>query len=187
MTDTISVSRDFASPADIDTLDTVADALRGKGYEVEVVDDLDAARRAVLARLPEGTEVGSGSSETLAASGITEAVEMSGRFDAIRPRLRTMDRATQMRDIRKLGTAPDVWLTSAHAVTTDGVLVIASASGSQLGPIASGPVESCSSSARRRSCRTWRPPCDASRSTACPSRTPGRERPMGWAARSTSC
>ena len=43
--------------------------------------------------------------------------------------------------IRKLGAAPDVFVNSAHAVTEDGSIVVASATGSQLGPIASGAGE----------------------------------------------
>ena len=49
-----------------------------------------------------------------------------------------MDRATQGDLMRKLGAAPDVFVNSANAVTEDGSIVSASASGSQLGPIASG-------------------------------------------------
>jgi hypothetical protein len=49
-----------------------------------------------------------------------------------------MDRATQMREIRKLISAPDIMLGSVGAVTQDGILVAASATASQLGPYASG-------------------------------------------------
>ena len=37
-----------------------------------------------------------------------------------------------------MGASPDWWINSAHAVTEDGRLVIASNTGSQLGPIAFG-------------------------------------------------
>ena len=49
-----------------------------------------------------------------------------------------MDRATQMREIRKLGAAPDVQINSVAAVTEDGRMVVASMTGSQLGPIVFG-------------------------------------------------
>ena len=70
--------------------------------------------------------------------GLTELIEKSGKYDAIRPRTRAMDRATQMREIRKLGAAPDFFLNSAQALTQDGSLVFVSATGSQIGPIANG-------------------------------------------------
>ena len=50
----------------------------------------------------------------------------------------TMDRVTQGREIRKMVAAPDVMVGSVAAVTTDGTLVAASATGSQLGSYASG-------------------------------------------------
>ena len=49
-----------------------------------------------------------------------------------------MDRETQGREIRKLVAAPDFMLGSVAAVTEDGTLVAASATGSQLGAYAAG-------------------------------------------------
>jgi hypothetical protein len=49
-----------------------------------------------------------------------------------------MDRNTQGDEIRRINSSPDVMLGSVHAVTESGQLVITSASGSQIGPIASG-------------------------------------------------
>jgi len=96
------------------------------------------ARQLILSLVPDGAEVHSGSSVTLEELGVTAEIEQSGRYQALRPRLWSMDRETQGQEIRKLGAAPDVWLNSAHAVTESGEIVIASATGSQLGPIASG-------------------------------------------------
>jgi hypothetical protein len=49
-----------------------------------------------------------------------------------------MNRETQGREIRKLGGAPDYAGGSVHAVTEDGHVLIASNTGSQLGPYATG-------------------------------------------------
>jgi hypothetical protein len=49
-----------------------------------------------------------------------------------------MDREMQGREMRQLAAAPDWVVGSAHAVTIEGSILIASASGSQLGPIVSG-------------------------------------------------
>jgi hypothetical protein len=49
-----------------------------------------------------------------------------------------MDRATQGREMRKLGAAPDTIVGSVNAITIDGVLVAASATGNQLGGYAAG-------------------------------------------------
>jgi hypothetical protein len=48
-----------------------------------------------------------------------------------------MDRATEGREIRKLIAAPDYMVSSAQAITEDGVILVASASASQVGPLAS--------------------------------------------------
>lgn len=128
----------FAELATGDQLDRTAVALRANGFDVRIADTGAEAADMALSLIPEGAEVHSGASETLSALGLNEAIEGSGRFDAIKPKLRSMDRATQAREIRKLGAAPDVFINSAAAVTEDGKIVWASGSGSQLAPIANG-------------------------------------------------
>jgi L-lactate utilization protein LutC len=119
-------------------LERVAEKLRSHNIEVIVVDTGEEAREVVLAMIPEEAEVHSGKSKTLEDIGLYAAVAESGRYDAIRPRMAQMDRATQGREIRKLIAAPDFMLGSVAAVTEDGTLVAASATGSQLGPYAAG-------------------------------------------------
>jgi hypothetical protein len=132
------VNEAFALPASPDAVERAAGALRSHGFEVYVVGGGDAARNLALSLIPDGAEVGQGASQTLSDIGLTAEIETSGRYDAIRPKTRAMDRATQGREIRKIGSAPDFWLNSANALTEDGRLVLGSATGSQLGPIASG-------------------------------------------------
>jgi hypothetical protein len=130
----------FARIPDEATIQRTADALRAKGYDVHIADDLAAAREQVLALVPEGAEVNQGASQTLEQLGVTAEIEESGRYDAVRPKTRAMDRSTPegIRAMRKLGGVPDYMLNSAQAVTEDGQIVVVSNSGSQLGPIAFG-------------------------------------------------
>jgi hypothetical protein len=130
----------FGHAADDATIERTAEALRAKGYAVHVVDGHEAARDLLVSLVPEGAEVSEGASKTLHELGVTAAIEESGRFNAIRPKTRSMDRndPAAMREARKIGVSPDYWLNSVHAVTEEGVLVIASNTGSQLGPIAFG-------------------------------------------------
>jgi hypothetical protein len=134
----LPVNAEFARPVDEAAIERTAAALRGHGFEVRLVDDGDAARDLVLTLIPEGAEVGEGASITMRQLGLTAIIDESGRYDAVRPRTRAMDRATQMREIRKLGAAPDFQLNSVSAVTEDGRLVVVSMTGSQLGPIGFG-------------------------------------------------
>ena len=94
-------------PSDVaDPLEAVAAVLRSHNIEAIVVDTGAEAARRVLGLIPDGAEVHSGKSKTLEDIGLYAEIVESGRYDAIRPRLVTMDRATQGREIRKLVAAP---------------------------------------------------------------------------------
>jgi LUD domain len=125
-------------PAVVDRVELVAAALREHRIEAIVVGTADEARSVVLGLVPGGAEVHWGKSKTLDDIGVTAALLEPGRSDAIRPRMFALDRQTQGREIRKLMSAPDVMLGSVAAVTEDGTLVAASATGSQLGAYAAG-------------------------------------------------
>ena len=128
----------FAALPDEDTLAATVTALEEHGFSVEVVDDLNAAREAVLARIPHGSSVMTNTSVTLQEAGITDAVNDSGHYDSARARMAGLDFATQLQEMKAIGGQPDYALGSVHAITRDGVLVIASASGSQLASYAWG-------------------------------------------------
>ncbi|MEU0835957.1 LUD domain-containing protein [Streptomyces sp. NPDC005969] len=129
---------DFAAPASAERLDRAIAALRANGFTAELLDDAAAARARIKDLIPEGAGVFTGASETLRLSGIAEDIEAGDRYQAIRPRVLKMDRATESDQIRRLAAAPDVFVASVAAVTETGSLVIASASGSQMPASAGG-------------------------------------------------
>ena len=63
----------FTTLPDEETVAATVVALEEHGFSVEVVDDLDAAREAVLARIPEGSSVMTNTSVTLQEAGIAAA------------------------------------------------------------------------------------------------------------------
>ena len=128
----------FTAAASEQTLQNVAKALSERNITPLVVDTPADARRAVLEIIPDGAEVHSGKSKTLEDAGIFSEFQDSGRYNFLRTRMFAMDRATQGREIRKLIAAPDYMVNSAQAITEDGVIAVASASASQIGPLASG-------------------------------------------------
>jgi hypothetical protein len=132
------VQRRFGTPADDARVVRTAAALEANGISVLRAADAADAKRIVLGLIPAGLQVHHGASQSLASAGITEAIEKSGRYDPVRPRIWSMDRATQGDEIRRLTSSPDVMLGSVHAVTETGSLVTASMGGSQLGPYVSG-------------------------------------------------
>jgi len=127
---------EFERPADRAHLERTAAALAGRGFLAQVADSGPDARRLVLEAIPEGAEVHIALSETMQTLGITAEIDESGRYDSVRSRLNELDRQTQGREMRKLGAAPDYMVGSAHAITDDGEIVVASGSGSQLGAYA---------------------------------------------------
>jgi len=129
---------DFTAPASEAELDALAEKLRARNFEVVIVDDGAEANAEVLKRIPEGAVVHSGKSKTLEDAGLFKELMENERYDFVRRRTMKMDQRTQRDEMRKLGAAPDIMVNSAHAVTADGQIVITSASGSQIGPIASG-------------------------------------------------
>jgi LUD domain len=137
MSATSTADRFTALPDDATLAATVV-ALEEHGFSVEVVDDLDAAREAVLARIPRGSSVMTNTSVTLAETGIADAINDGGDYESARNKMMALDFATQVQEMKAIGGQPDYAVGSAHAVTRDGTLVIASASGSQLASYAWG-------------------------------------------------
>ncbi len=133
-----TTTTDFAQPASEAMLQTVAERLRERNFEAIIVATGADAKAAVMERIPEGAEIHSGKSKSLEDIGVFAELMASDRYDFVRKRTSKMDRKTQAREIRKLGASPDVMLGSVQALTEAGQLVVASASGSQIGPYASG-------------------------------------------------
>ena len=122
----------FTALPDDETLAATVTALEEHGFSVEVVDTLAAARAAVLARIPAGSTEMTNTSVTLQETGIAAAVNDGSPFESTRNEKFALDFETQAQQMKAIGGQPDYALGSVHAVTRDGTLVIASASGSQL-------------------------------------------------------
>jgi acyl-CoA hydrolase len=137
MSTTVTPDR-FTTLPDEQALQATVVALEEHGFSVEVVDDLNAARGAALARIPQGASVMTNTSATLAETGIADAINDGGAYDSARNKMLALDFATQAQQMKAIGGQPDYALGSVHAITRDGTLVIASASGSQLASYAWG-------------------------------------------------
>ena len=129
---------EFAKLASDEQIEHTVKALEANGIHAVIAENGDEARRIFFELVPEGAEVFLGASVTLETLGIRDEIDQSGRYDSIRPKTFAMNRETQEREIRKLRGAPDYAAGSVHAVTENGQVLIASNTGSQLGPYASG-------------------------------------------------
>jgi len=133
----------YTELAEDSAIERTKKALEANGFEVFVVDSAAEANTAVLRLIPEGAEVMTNTSKTLDETGLTAAINESGKYDALRPKLMAIfGDPEKKREQRKLAAAPDYSLGSAHAITETGDVVIASGSGSQIGqyPYAAGRV-----------------------------------------------
>ena len=113
-------------------------ALNANGITAVVVETGKEAKRKVFEIIPKGAEVMTMTSATLDALGISTEIVESGKFNSVRKKMMVLDWKTQGRELRKLGAAPDWAVGSVHAVTEDGKVVVASATGSQLPAYAYG-------------------------------------------------
>ena len=138
-TDTIlAPNREFARVANDEQIERTAKALEANNIHTLIAENSEEAKRLFFELVPDGSEIFLGASVTLETLGIKDEIDKSGRFDALRPKMFAMNRGTQAKEIRKLGGTPDYAAGSVQAVTEDGQVLIASNSGSQLGPYASG-------------------------------------------------
>lgn len=124
--------------ADEKTLENTVKALKANGFETMVVGNGEEAKKAALGLIPEGSEVFTVTSTTVNGISLAKELNESGRFGSVRGRLTSMDRNTQGQEMKKLGGVPEWVVGSVHAVTMDGRLMVASASGSQIPPYSYG-------------------------------------------------
>ena len=133
-----AVAAEFTGLASDERIANTAAALERNGIRPLLAATAADARRLVSSLLPDGAEVYNNTSQTLESIGVADDIERSGRYQPLRLRLYRMDREMQQREMRTLAASPDYVVGSVHALTEGGSLLIASASGSQLGPLVSG-------------------------------------------------
>ena len=128
----------FAKLASQERIERTVQALEANGIHALIAENGEEAKRLFFELVPDGSEIFLGASVTLEKLGIRDEIDKSGRFDALRPKMFAMNRETQGKEIRKLGASPEIAAGSVQAVTEDGHVLLASKTGSQLGPYASG-------------------------------------------------
>lgn len=130
--DLMKPNQEFSKLADSKTIAKAVSALEGNGIKAIVVENGSQAKKEALGIIPEGAEVFTATSQTAEIVSLAKEINESGKYDSVRNKLMSMDRNTQAREMAKLGAAPDFVVGSVHALTEDGQLMIASATGSQL-------------------------------------------------------
>ncbi len=123
--------------ADDETIKRTKEALMSHGINVEVAQDKNAAIRLLEKIIPEGAEVMTASSTTLSQIGFLDMLKLGahGWHDKKQLILSEPD-PVKRAELRKHASIATYYLGSVHAVTENGELITASASGSQLGAYA---------------------------------------------------
>lgn len=128
-----TVERDFSIPANYLSLQNTMDSLKKNGIEAYSFNSAEELKKKLFELLPLKAEVMTMTSVTLDTLGITEEISNSGRYEAIRNKLKSLNFNEQ----RKIASDADYTIGSVHVVTEDGEILIASATGSQLSAYAS--------------------------------------------------
>jgi len=137
MTDRTSQSSKWETLASDSEIEQTINSLKKNGIEAFVVENGKEARHKVLEMLPKNAEVFNSTSVTLDTIGLSKEI-VEGNFNSIRKKLMSMDRNSQSKEMKQMGSAPEWMVGSVHAVTQDGKVLIASATGSQLAGYSSG-------------------------------------------------
>lgn len=122
----------FAGPAPEDRIERARAGLERRRFRAVVCASREQAIRELMADLPDGARVFTATSRTLESIGALKALEETKRFDLLRPKILAMNRSTQSKEIRAIVQSTDVVVGSVHAITENGVVYVASATGSQL-------------------------------------------------------
>ncbi|MEI6169916.1 MAG: LUD domain-containing protein [Candidatus Saccharibacteria bacterium] len=122
--------------ADKKTIDKTIEALKEHGINTVLVENLKEAKQVVTDEIPKKSEVMTMVSVTLDQAEITKEIDESGKYKSLKTELYKLDPAKDSDKMRKLAAAPDYVIGSANAVSEDGALYWASATGSQLGAYA---------------------------------------------------
>jgi L-lactate utilization protein LutC len=136
------MTKNFGKLATDESINKAKNALEKNGIEVLVLENGEEAKEKVLKIIPEGAEIMNMSSVTIDALGLAKEINDppagGGKYNSVRKKFAAMDRKTQNLEMQKLGAAPEWAIGSVHAITEDGKVVIASATGSQLPAYAYG-------------------------------------------------
>ena len=135
----IPIDYGFAKAADEKAIERAAESLVKRGFAVDVVSSPEEARSLVRTMLPNDKTIFTATSETVRLSGLDEDINgPESSFKSVRKEMYMLGPQTPYRDRIKMQAVPDVVVGSVHAITEEGQVLVASASGSQLGAYAAG-------------------------------------------------
>lgn len=127
------INMEWTKLADDKTVESTMANLRKRGFDATVVNSGGDAKNMMLGLIPKKSHVLEVSSTTLNQIGVTKAID-EGDFESINKRIREVNDPGERNELRKKSMNADFVIGSVHAITEDGQILTASASGSQIPP-----------------------------------------------------
>ena len=117
----------------IEDVSGMMEKMKTRNIEVEVVENREAALARIQSLIPKGASVMTGGSTTLDQIGFTELLKSGAHpWKNLKEEIMAEKNEKKQNELRKNSVLADYFLGSVHAVTENGEVVVASATGSQL-------------------------------------------------------
>ncbi|CAG8511914.1 32530_t:CDS:2 [Racocetra persica] len=128
----------YAAVASEASVQATKASLEAKGHEITILKTKEEAYEFLKKLIPEGSSINNGHSTTLEEIGFIEYLKTATEWENIHAQvLAETDMGKQMEIRRTKGSTVDYYLSSASAITEDGVIVGCDLSGTRIGPWAS--------------------------------------------------
>jgi len=130
---------DYNRLASETVIERTVTALKERNIETFVVENRQEALRKLIELVPEGAEVMTGGSTTLEEIGYDKyLIAHPKKYQNWKNKIFSEKDAKKQAELRRLSTVSEYYIGSVHGIAETGEIVIASATGSQLGAYAYG-------------------------------------------------
>jgi hypothetical protein len=127
------MAKQFNQLASVETIAATIATVHSRGIQAEVFDNKDQALERIQMMIPQGASVMAASSKTLDEIGFTDYLHHGKHgWQNLKEKVMHEENPVVEKWLRKESSMADYYLGSVHALSSNGELVIASASGSQL-------------------------------------------------------
>ena len=124
---------DFNQLATKETIEQVIENLKNRGITAISVETKEQALEKIKELIPQGVSVMTGSSTTLNQIGFTDLlISKNHPWKNLKDEIVNESDSQKQNELRKNSVLADYFLGSVHAVTKDGEVLVASATGSQI-------------------------------------------------------
>lgn len=124
---------DFNQLATKETVEQVIENLKNRGITAILVETKEQALEKIKELIPEGMSIMTGSSTTLDQIGFTDLlISKNHPWKNLKDEILNESDTQKRNELRKNSVLADYFLGSVHAVTKDGEVLVASATGSQI-------------------------------------------------------